>query len=230
MALKYYYDLMSQPCRAVYMFLRLNKIPHEEKKTDLRKGEHRTEEFITKVNPFQLVPAINDNGFRLTESIAIVEYLMNTRKLANHWYPPHTDPKRRARVTEYLHWQHFNTRGNCASLFQYLLIIPRATGKPVDQTKVAKGRESVRKVIKNLESYYLRDTPFISSDVITAADIFGACELMQLYAVLEENLYESSPIVKAWMERVRQETNPVFDDAHKMVYRVRDMYKGMAKL
>ena len=39
MALKYYYDLMSQPSRAVYMFLRLNNIPYEDKPVALRKGE-----------------------------------------------------------------------------------------------------------------------------------------------------------------------------------------------
>ena len=53
---------------------------------------------------------------------------------------------------------------------------------------------------------------------------------MQLYSVMEEGLYEKSPIVSAWLKRVRDETNPVFDQAHKIVYAVRDMYKGMAKL
>ena len=116
------------------------------------------------------------------------------------------------------------------AVLSYQLIIPRATGKPVDQDKVTRLRDGVRKVVKNLEGYFLRDTPFISSNVITVADIFGACELMQLYAVLEEGLYESSPIVKAWMERVQQQTNPVFDETHQIVYKVRNMYKGMAKL
>lgn len=43
MALKVYYDLMSQPSRAVYMFLKLNKIPFEDKVLALRKGMPRTE-------------------------------------------------------------------------------------------------------------------------------------------------------------------------------------------
>lgn len=38
MALKFYYDLMSQPSRTVYMFLKLNKISFEDKKVALRKG------------------------------------------------------------------------------------------------------------------------------------------------------------------------------------------------
>lgn len=100
----------------------------------------------------------------------------------------------------------------------------------MNQEAVRKRRDEVRKVVKNLEGYFLRDKPFISSDVITVADLFGACELMQLYAVMEEGLYESSPVVKAWMERVRQQTNPLFDEAHRVVYNVRKMYKNMSKL
>lgn len=36
--LKLYYDLMSQPSRAVYMFVKLNKIPFEDKAVALRTG------------------------------------------------------------------------------------------------------------------------------------------------------------------------------------------------
>lgn len=36
---KLYYDLMSQPSRAIYMFLRLANIPFEEQQIALRKGK-----------------------------------------------------------------------------------------------------------------------------------------------------------------------------------------------
>ena len=36
--LKLYYDLMSQPSRAVYLFLRMNNIPYTDKLVALRKG------------------------------------------------------------------------------------------------------------------------------------------------------------------------------------------------
>jgi hypothetical protein len=38
MSLKLYYDLMSQPARAVYMFLRVNNIKFEAKRVDLKNG------------------------------------------------------------------------------------------------------------------------------------------------------------------------------------------------
>lgn len=98
----------------------------------------------------------------------------------------------------------------------------------MDEKKVQQARENVKIVIKHLETYFLAQTPFLSSNEITVADIFGVCELMQLYAVKEENLYESSPTVKAWMARVRERTNPLFDEAHQMVYRVRSVYKDIS--
>ena len=39
MALKYYFDLMSQPSRAVYIFLKANNIQFEAKPVALRKGK-----------------------------------------------------------------------------------------------------------------------------------------------------------------------------------------------
>uniref|UniRef100_A0A915L6U6 GST N-terminal domain-containing protein n=1 Tax=Romanomermis culicivorax TaxID=13658 RepID=A0A915L6U6_ROMCU len=66
MSLKLYYDLMSQPSRAVYIFLNFNSIPFENCPVALRRGEHLTEEY-SKINPFKRVPFIDDNGFKLSE-------------------------------------------------------------------------------------------------------------------------------------------------------------------
>ena len=38
--LKLYYDLMSQPSRAVFLFLKVNGIPFTEKPIAIRKGEN----------------------------------------------------------------------------------------------------------------------------------------------------------------------------------------------
>jgi len=221
MSLNYYYDLMSQPSRAVYMFLNMNKVPYVERPVAMRKGHHHSDEF-KKINPFHAVPAMEDDGFTLTESIAISKYVINKFNLPDHWFPK--DLKKQAKVEEYLHWQHFNTRFICAMLFQQLLLIPKATGKKTDPEIVEVQRDKVSRVVSKLESYFLRDTPFLAGNELSLADIFGACELMQLYACHEEKLYEASPKVKAWMMRVRQETNPYFDEAHVMTYKARERF------
>jgi glutathione S-transferase len=69
--MKFYFDLMSQPSRALYIFFKLNKIPVEYVPVALRKSEHMNDEF-KEVNRFQKVPCIIDNdGFKLSESVAI---------------------------------------------------------------------------------------------------------------------------------------------------------------
>ncbi|KAK8736773.1 hypothetical protein OTU49_004639, partial [Cherax quadricarinatus] len=110
------YNLLSQPSRAVYIFLKTNDIQFESCHLNLLEGEHRTEEFAA-INPFQLVPVIDDNGFKLTESIAILRYLHRQFNVADHWYPK--DSRIQARVDEYLEWQHINTRVNGSMFFQH---------------------------------------------------------------------------------------------------------------
>lgn len=40
MVLKYYFDLLSQPSRAVYILLKLNNIPFEANPVAMRQGTH----------------------------------------------------------------------------------------------------------------------------------------------------------------------------------------------
>lgn len=72
MTLKFYLDLLSQPCRALYIVFKMTKLPNEPIPVALRNGAHLTEEFKTDVSRFQKVPCINDNGFKLSESVAIL--------------------------------------------------------------------------------------------------------------------------------------------------------------
>jgi len=57
---------MSQPCRALYIFLKMTGIPYEAHEIALRKMEHMTDDF-KKLNPLKKVPVIDDAGFVLTE-------------------------------------------------------------------------------------------------------------------------------------------------------------------
>ncbi|XP_047616770.1 glutathione S-transferase theta-1 isoform X2 [Phacochoerus africanus] len=68
MGLELYLDLLSQPCRAIYIFAKKNGIPFELRTADLRKGQHLSCAFA-QVNPLQKVPALKDRDFILTESL-----------------------------------------------------------------------------------------------------------------------------------------------------------------
>ncbi|XP_054448639.1 glutathione S-transferase theta-1 isoform X3 [Pteronotus mesoamericanus] len=67
MGLELYLDLLSQPCRAVYIFAKKNGIPFELRTVELIKGQHLSDAFA-QVNPVKRVPVLKDGDFTLTES------------------------------------------------------------------------------------------------------------------------------------------------------------------
>ncbi|XP_047492675.1 glutathione S-transferase theta-1-like isoform X2 [Penaeus chinensis] len=219
--LKLYFDLLSQPSRAAYIFLKKAKIPFQPQPVALRKGEHKTEEYAA-INPFQLVPAIDDNGFKLIHSVAILRYLCREHK-ADHWYP--SDSKAQARVDEYLEWQHVNTRMQCAMFFQHKFLRPKMLGMPVNEKKVAEFQERMEIVLDQLETIWLKDHPFIAGDHVTIADLVAACELEQP-SMAGYDVCKGRPNLTAWFKRVRDSFQPHYDEAHMMVYRVKDKFGG----
>ncbi|KAI1901030.1 hypothetical protein AGOR_G00055950 [Albula goreensis] len=223
-AVEVYLDLLSQPCRAVHIFLNHNKIPHMVKTVALRKGENKTPEF-TKLNPMQKVPVMVDNGFVLTESDAILKYLATTYKVPEHWYPQ--QPERRARVDEYTAWHHTNTRPHAAKVFIMEVLLPRMTGQPPDPAKLERALAELGDTLGKLETMFLKRQPFLCGDDITLADLLAACELMQPLAGGRDVL-KDRPLLVAWKSRVRSALKDSFDEAHGVLYRLRD--KSRAKL
>ncbi|MBN3289647.1 GSTT1 transferase, partial [Polypterus senegalus] len=216
--LEVYVDLMSQPCRALLLFLRHNHIPHTVKNVLLHRGEQKTPEF-TKLNPMQKVPVIVDNGFVLTESDAILKYLATTYKVPHHWYPQ--DPKIRARINEYTSWHQTNTRPHAARVFILEVLMPRMTGNPPDAKKVERALADLSETLDKLESVFLKRQPFLCGDEITLADLLAICELMQPLGSGRDVL-KDRPKLDAWRERIKSAMKDTFDEVHMYLYRLRD--------
>ncbi|XP_054711899.1 glutathione S-transferase theta-1-like [Uloborus diversus] len=210
MSLKVFYDLMSQPCRALVIFLKMNQIPFESKLVALRKGEHLTSEF-SKLNVFQKVPVIYHNGFILTESIAMIRYLVREFKVEDHWYPK--DSKKQAKVDEYLEWQHLNTRLFGSMIFRERVITPSLENKPVNNAKIEFYKDNFVKVLKNIEKGFLKDKNYLCGDEISVADIFCSCEIEQPLIIGFDPISEV-PRVKSWLERIRRELEPHYSEVH----------------
>ncbi|KDR15741.1 Glutathione S-transferase theta-2 [Zootermopsis nevadensis] len=64
--LKLYGSLLSQPSRAVELFLSINKIPYQSILINVLKEDHKSDKFL-KLNPFNKIPVIDDDGFVLKE-------------------------------------------------------------------------------------------------------------------------------------------------------------------
>lgn len=220
---------MSQPSRALHIFLRINNIPADFVNVDLQNAEHLTDEYKA-VNKFQKVPCIVEDGWHLSESVAIFRYLMETNpSIPAHWYPK--DPRARARVDEYLEWQHNNTRLGCAIFFQITKNIgPFAMQTPDGDKPALPIFELLTEMtLEHFENSWLADgnKKFLASDEISFADILATCEIEQTRAA-GYDLFKDRPKLKAWYERVKKASNPFYDDAHVVVNKM--VKRNQAKL
>ncbi|XP_039581986.1 glutathione S-transferase theta-1-like [Passer montanus] len=220
MGLELYLDLLSQPCRALYIFARSNNIPFEFKRLQLAKGEHKTEEF-RKVNVLMKVPALKDGSFTLAESIAILLYLVQKFKTPDHWYP--SDLQKRARVDEYLSWQHVNIRAKGSKLFLSKVFVPLITGHPLPPEKLEFITEDLNAALKQFEEKFLQGKPFIAGSEVSLADLVALVELMQPVCA-GYDLFEERPKLAEWRRRVEEAVGKqLFQEAHQDIMNVKNL-------
>jgi len=216
---------MSQPSRALYLFLNVTKIPFEAKPIKLDRGEHLKESF-GEINPFRKVPVIDDNGFKLNESVAILRYLAREKAVDDHWYP--SDLKLQAKVDEYLEWQHVNTRLFCAMFFQHKFSKPMLLKRPVNEKSVQRFQDGMENCLHQIENIWLDGDKkkFICGDNITIADILACCELEQP-GMAGYDVFAKHPMIGHYRDRVRNATGTHYEDAHKIVRIVTKKYGGV---
>ena len=149
--------------------------------------------------------------------------------IADHWYPKNHNS--RALVDEYLEWQHNNTRMSCAMYFQTKWLIPIMSGKPVSESTVAMFHGQMEKTLDILENVWLEsaEKSFLASKEISFADILASCELEQP-RVAEFNPFEGRPKLLAWYQRVKDVTNPFYDEAHSIINKIINSNKKKPKL
>lgn len=218
--LRFYYDLMSQPSRALFIIFRLSGMQFEDCVVALRNGrcdrkvylidnvehyylidddfvlcalhahalypgislsppvgEHLTDEFQQKINRFQRVPCINDNGYKLAESVAILRYLSAKGKIPESLYPKYFVEQ--ARVDEFLEWQHITLRVTCALYFRTIWLDPLLTGRSPSEAKIETLRIHMERNLDIIEDIWLAKSEYLTGPTLTVADILAACEIEQ---------------------------------------------------
>lgn len=225
MPLTLYFHPVSQPSRSVLAFLKLTGIPYEIKVIDIMRGETRGPEYA-KINPAMTVPAIDDDGFILGESEAIVRYLMNSRKVGEELYP--SDPKIRAQVDKYFPFHHNTVRPQFSKCFMatYIDLLPPEYA----DYGLKKYQEDAGNCLKQFEEFYLKDQKYIAGDVLTIADIFLLSELT-LAAFHTDFSFADYPKTKAYMERclenkVLKEVSDMTNELPKIAKELREEMKS----
>ncbi|KAJ6219730.1 hypothetical protein RDWZM_005542 [Blomia tropicalis] len=86
MAIELYYHILSPLARSVASLAKHLGLEVNIKELNMMAGEHKNPEFL-KLNPAHAIPVIVDNGFVLTESRAILQYLANKYASDKSIYP-----------------------------------------------------------------------------------------------------------------------------------------------
>ncbi|KAH8940807.1 hypothetical protein BDL97_14G004300 [Sphagnum fallax] len=241
-----YVDLLSQPCRAVTIFCRVNEIEADVQIVSLWKKETREPPFLA-INPLGQLPAIDDGGFTLSERFnltsvswmlhpvvfprhTIMRYLAATRKVADHWYPE--DLEKRACVDRVLDWHFGNLHRDVAQFLVHRELAP-LLGRTKNPTSAAEAEDSLKQSLKTMETVWLKDSPFLAGgSQPSIADISSACQLQQLKLLDKEEpgaLLAPYEKVKAWMVAVEEFTAPYFVDAQGVLEKLAKIFEDRRK-
>jgi glutathione S-transferase len=168
---------LSSHCRKVLLLCEELCIDYEYRDVDLFEGAQRLPQFI-ELNPNGRVPVIDDDGFVLWESQAILRYLAQ-REAAWQWYP--RDPRSRALVDQWLDWN--QTRlGPAVGMMAFNVLY---AGDARDESAIAEGYDRLHEILPVLDRA-LALRAHIAADRATLADIAVAPNI----AYLEESGYE----------------------------------------
>ena len=132
----------------------------------LPKGEHMQPEFIA-LNPNHKIPTfIDDDGFTLWESTAIMQYL--AKKESGHTLYP-DDLKQQADTNRWLYWNIAHWSPACGIyVFEYLFKKLLKLGDP-DPDELKKGDELFSRFADVLDNH-LKNRKWLVGDTITLAD------------------------------------------------------------
>ncbi|HZH14396.1 MAG TPA: glutathione S-transferase family protein [Archangium sp.] len=161
---------------------------------DMSKGEHKSPEFLAR-NPNGKVPTlVEDDGFCVWESNAILCYLA-AKKPESGLLP--ADARGMALVQQWLQWQASTFAASTGDVMVET-IYAKFFGRPKDEAKYAAGMEKVRRDLSVLEKT-LAGKEFLCGK-LTLAD-FSIVSALVLRNPMGVDL-EAFPNVKAWVARM----------------------------
>jgi glutathione S-transferase len=190
--MKLYGHPMSTCTRKVLAIFAEKGVAPDFQMVDFAKGEHKQPPHVA-LQPFGQIPAIDDEGFVLYESRAILRYLDG--KLAGASFTP-KDDQGRARMEQWISVETSNFTPHAMKIVWERMFNPMF-GKPTNEETVTKAREDLVKVIAILETQ-LGKTAYLAGDEPTLADIGYLPYIEYLFASNVGDLITSSPNVSRW--------------------------------
>jgi len=215
MPIDFYYVPGSAPCRAVLLAAKAVGVELNLKHVDLMKGEQMTPEFI-KLNPQHTVPTIDDNGFSLWESRAIMTYLASQYGKNDALYPK--DPKKRAMIDQRMYFDMGTLYARFGDYYYPVIF----AGAAYDPAKLAKCQEALQFL-----DTFLSTSPYVAGDCLTLADL----TILSTVTTYEVVGFDLSPYtnVNKWLAKAKAEA-PCYEEANgKNVMLFKALFDQMTK-
>jgi glutathione S-transferase len=189
-----FYTFWSPNPQKVHLALKELGISHERMEVDLFKGEQRHPEFRA-LNPHQKVPVIDDDGFVLWESNAILAYL--GEREARLW------PNSARGRGDALRWLSFEARHLSDPIGVYWFndsVAPKA-GRPRDEVEIARAGKLLPTALGVLDEHLTKRQWVLGPD-FSLVD----CGIAPILAALSASTFDLAPYAatRAYLERARQ--------------------------
>jgi glutathione S-transferase len=164
---------------------------------DLKNGGQRQPDYV-RLNPNSKVPVLDDDGFVLWESRAIMTYL--TDKTPGQTLHP-SDPRARADVSRWLFWCANHWSPAIGTVSRERVIKPMLGKGGPDAANLERGETEVRDFSAVLDAH-LKDREWVSGAGLTLADFSLAAPLMMTRPASLP--LADRPNLDAWFARVQE--------------------------
>lgn len=197
--MRLFYDPVATGSRAVSLFAAEAGISLDYVYVGLSKGEQYSSPFAA-LNPNRQVPVLDDDGFVLTESAAILRYLADV--IGSPAYP--TERRARAIVDARLDWFNTGFARDAVHSLAYTAVMPDLL--PSDPEAAAemlrRSRQKTERWLDVLNSHWLGSGGYVAGSEISIADFLGST-YVKLLDVVEFDL-QPYPAISAWMANMRR--------------------------
>ncbi len=198
-----YSNPLSSPANKIRFLLNYLAIPYDLKIVNIGAGEQQQSDFL-KINPYGKVPAIDDNGFRLAESNAILRYLAD--KHHSSLYPKNLEE--RAIVEQWLDFA-ANHIAMATAKVMFNTYFYRLKGVAKDERSLQDGRLWLDNYLPMLEKQLAKQA-YIAGNNLTIAD-FSLLAALDTVELININL-TPYPYLKAWRQNLMAES--FYQDCH----------------
>jgi glutathione S-transferase len=169
-------------------------VTYDRRDAGLQFGVVGTPEYRS-MNPNGLVPTIDDDGFVMWESNAIVRYLAAKHARGSLWPE---DPQQCARADQWMDWSSTTFWPTIRPLFLGLI---RTPPEKRDAALLEQQRVATATICRTLDAHLARNA-YMAGDQFTIGDVPLGCGLWRWFALDVEK--PDAPNLQRWFDRLKE--------------------------